>query len=221
MKKNKINNKILLIVLTIVLIFATSYIIVNTFAIYEESVTTKAGERLAKWDITINNTTMGTNTNTFALSSLSWTPSSRVKEGKVAPGMSGSFTIEIDPGDTEVSIKYDITLDKSQLTNTAFTITSIRETSLGGLVRTGENTYSGIITLREIGLGYTHQIVVNLAWANDDYNNDADTEWGKVPNNTIAIPVTVHLEQYDGTALTPYVPPVTPEPEEPEEPQEP
>ncbi len=220
MKKNKINNKTLLIVLTIILVFLTSYIIVNTFAIYEESVTTKAGERLAKWDITINNTTMGTNTNTFSLSSLAWTPSSRVKEGKVAPGMTGSFTIEIDPGDTEVSIKYDVTFDTSGLTNTAFRITSVLETEVGGLVRTGENTYSGIITLREIGLGYTHQIVANLAWVNDDYNNDADTEWGKVPNNTIAIPVTVHLEQYDGTALTPYVEP-THEPEEPEEPQEP
>jgi len=214
MKKNKINNKTLLIVLTIILVFLTSYIIVNTFAIYEESVTTKAGERLAKWDITINNTTMGTNTNTFSLSSLAWTPSSRVKEGKVAPGMTGSFTIEIDPGDTEVSIKYDVTFDTSGLTNTAFRITSVLETEVGGLVRTGENTYSGIITLREIGLGYTHQIVVNLAWVNDDYNNDADSEWGKIQNNTVSIPVTVNLEQYDGTALTPYVEP-TPEPEEP------
>lgn len=208
MKKIKSNKKTLLIVLTVILVVLTSYIIVNTFAIFEESVTTKAGESLAKWEITINNTTMGINTNTFSLSSLSWTSSARVKEGKVAPGMSGSFLIDIDPGDTEVSIKYDITFDTTELTNTAFRISSVLETVDGHLVRTGENTYSGIITLAEIELGKTHEIRVNLIWENNDYNNDIDSEWGRTLNKTVSIPVTVNVIQYDGSTLTPYVEPV-------------
>lgn len=174
-------------------------------AIFEESVTTKAGERLAKWDITINNTTMGTNTNTFALSSLSWTGSQRVKPGKVAPGMSGVFTIDIDPGDTEVAIRYDITFDTSELTNTEFQITSVLELTDGNLVRTGENTYSNIITLADIALEKVHQVRVTLVWNNNDYNSDVDSEWGTILNNSVDIPITVNLSQYDGTQLVEYV----------------
>lgn len=203
-KKNR-HNKLILVLLTVVFITLTAYIIKNTMAIFEESVTTKAGERLAKWDITINNTTMGTNTNTFALSSLNWTASQRVKPGKVAPGMSGVFTINIDPGDTEVAIKYDVTFDTSELTNTEFQITSVIETTDGNLVRTGENTYSNIITLADIALDKVHQIRVNLVWNNNDYNSDVDTEWGTILNNSIDIPITVNLSQYDGTQLVEYV----------------
>ena len=45
--------------------------------------------------------------------------------GKIAPGFSGSFKIQIDPQNTDVSVKYDISLDKENLANKNIVIKSI------------------------------------------------------------------------------------------------
>ena len=49
--------------------------------------------------------------NNFALANINWNNNSHVKSGKAAPGSVGDFHIIIDPNDTDVSFRYDITFD--------------------------------------------------------------------------------------------------------------
>ena len=120
--------------------------------------------------------------------------------------MTGYFDIEIDPNGTDTSIRYDVTFDFSNLDSDQFTIDEIVEIDDKTIVRTGEFTYSNIITLDEINDNETNTIRVYITWENDENNNEKDSNLGKVPNNTLAIPVLVEITQCeDGETLTEYV----------------
>lgn len=184
-----------------------AYQVASTYAIFEESVTAKTGEDLAAWKIKINNTTMGKNVNSFPISSINWSNTNHVISGKVAPGMSGYFQIDIDPSETEVDVRYDITFDFSEFVNEEFTVDSITELVDGTLIQTAENTYTDTITLGEIENNKIHQIRVNLIWNNNDENSEIDSQLGSVPNNQLDITVTVNISQYTGETITQYVAP--------------
>ncbi len=178
----------------------------ETYSLFESSKTHTTQTNLAKWQIKVNDTSVSGSTQEFVVDEVHWNNSANVKEGKVAPGMTGYFDIEIDPNDTETSIRYDITFDFSNLDEDQFEIDNIVEINNKTVVRTGEFTYSNIITLDEIENDETNTLRVYLSWINDEANNDKDSELGKVHDNTIEIPVTVDITQhFDGETLTAYV----------------
>ncbi len=109
----------------------------------------------------------------------------------------------IDPTDTDVSIRYDISFDLSELSDTKIKIDSIEEVNnTNNLIKTGENTYSGIIRLEEIQNKQTNKIVVNFTWDEDETTNEGDTAMGIIPDNKISIPVKVKVTQYLGEEIT-------------------
>lgn len=73
-----------------------------------------------------------------------------VKPGNLAPGLMGTFKISINPKDTDVSIRYNVSLDEEQLTNSNIQIKSIKETQAGNeLIKIDKNTYTGNYSIRK------------------------------------------------------------------------
>ena len=76
------------------------------------------------------------------------------------------------------------------------------------VIRTGVNTYSGIIDLDSILDGETSTIRVNITWDDVAAHDEDDTNLGIVSGNTLNIPLNVNAIQYLGETLVPYVEPV-------------
>lgn len=189
-----------------IMIFVTIYEITNTYGLFESNINMDVDSKLATWNILINDTNIG-KSETFNIDNFISEEDINAASGKIAPGTSGYFNINIDPSTTQVSIRYDLTFDFSKLDN-LFTITKVEEKNGYNLIKTGPNTYSNVITLNEIKENKTNNIRVHIKWNNNEENNDKDTEIGLTENNTLNIPVSITVLQYSGEKIEPYVEPV-------------
>ena len=177
----------------------------EAYALFESTRTNTSHIDIAKWQVKINSDDISGSSDEFVIDEIHWNQTANVKSGKVAPEMTGYFDIEIDPNGTDTSIRYDVTFDFSNLDSDQFVIDRIIEIDDKNIVRTGEFTYSNIITLAEINNDETNTIRVYLTWINDENNNDKDSELGKVHGNTLTIPVEVDITQhFNGETLTEY-----------------
>lgn len=199
MKKR--SNIVLIVIIGLLL---TIYCIINTFAIFESNVNGEIEVQNGKWIIHINNTdiTSGENKN-FVIDKIDVGGNNRTEEGKLAPGLSGKFNIVIDPTGTDVSVRYDIEFDLSKLEGTKIQIKSIQATEQGNtFIKTGENTYTGMIPLSDIQSGVTHNIAVEFEWQEDETTDEEDSKMGSIPDNKISLPVSVKVSQYLGEEIT-------------------
>lgn len=188
--------------LALVLLIITVFIILKTYGLFETKTELNVQSEVGKWVILVNNTDITQQENTkFSVDKIIWDQNDEIKEGKIAPGASGYFDIVIDPTDTDVSVRYDIGFDFSEFENTNITITSIQEINDKKIVKTGNNKYTGIITLDEISAGTTNTIRVNIAWENNEENNEHDSNLSSVPNTILNIPVTINVSQYLGETI--------------------
>lgn len=203
-------NKIIYI-LCAIMIFVSIYMITDTYGLFESNKTKIVDSTIAKWNILINETNIN-KSETFVIDTFKTNETSTVASGKIAPGTTGYFDIAIDPTDTEVSFRYDITFDFTGLSK-SFIIENIEETNGYNIIRTAENTYSNIITLTDIKNGIKNNIRVHIKWQNNEELNDSDTEIGMTPDYSIEIPVIITTTQYFNETLEPYVEPVIEEQE--------
>ena len=193
-------------ILSLVLFALIIVQILYSFGLLESHVTKVVQNELGKWTILVNQTEVTGDPVDFDIDTINYGTDSGVKTGRIAPGVGGYFEITIDPTDTEVSVRYDITFDVSNLedTNTSLNISSVVETSGETLTQTDENTYTGVITLSEIANGEVYTIRATVAWTNVEANNADDYEVGKTADATIEIPVSVVLTQYLGETIEEY-----------------
>lgn len=193
-------NRKILIVLSIILFIITVYIIRDTYGLFESKNIIVSEANIAKWDILINGTDIKSEekftVNTITLET------ENSKEGKMAPGTEGYFDIVISPN-TDTSIIYNITFDFSKVIG-SFKVNKIEEITSGNLIRTGENTYSKVITLEEIKNKITNNIRVHIKWDNIEENNEEDSKIGLTKNNSISIPVSITVSQYLNEPLEEY-----------------
>ena len=125
--------------------------------------------------------------------------------GKIAPSVVGNFNIIINPKYTNVSVKYEIKLDSTQLTNKEIRISAIKETEQNNeLIKTDESTYVGIMPLSQIKAGKVNNIQVTLTWNNAETNNEEDTIIGTSNNTNVSIPIEVTASQYLGEKIIPF-----------------
>lgn len=194
-------------IIALVCILLTVIIAVNTFSIFESKVIGNIDVQNAKWIIHINNTDISTGKiKEFIIDKIDISGNDRTETGKIAPGLSGKFDIEIDPSGTQVSVRYDISFDLSKLEGTKIKINSIKETEVGNMfVQTGENIYTGIIPLSDIQNGVKNNITVEFEWNEDETTDEEDSKIGKIPNNKISIPVSIKASQYLGEEIEEYV----------------
>ena len=195
-------NKNILVVVSLILVFITIYIIRDTYGLFESKNVMVADTNIAKWNVLINGTDIKSGEN-FTVDTITVAGAENVKKGKMAPGTEGYFDININPTDTDTSIIYNVTFDFTKV-NGSFSINKIEETTSGNLIKTGENTYSKVITLEEIKNGITNNIRVHVKWDNLEENNEEDSKIGLTKNNSVSIPVSVTVSQYLKEALVEY-----------------
>lgn len=182
----------------------TIFLITSTFALFESNSDGESELDIAKWNIDVNSHTITDGvTESFIIDNFIYSANANVADNYIAPGRNGYFEITINPNDTEVAIRYDITfdVDTSYQDNIGYTVTA-----LGGFsaVRTAEQTYTGIITLAQIQAHNTVTLRINIDWLDLEAFNESDTELGIEEDNQILFPITIHLEQYLGETITEY-----------------
>ncbi len=204
MNKNIKKILLLLIMCTIILLIYKS---IDIYAIFHSEMNGNVNFEKGKWNITINGADITTGTDVeFVIDEIDTAGNEFVKPGKIAPGLSGKFQIAIDPEDTNVSVKYDITLEQEKLGDTNMKIKSIKAVDEGyTLINTAENTYTGIMTLNEINEGITHTIEIEIEWIDDESANESDTEIGKSKEHKFQIPIKIHAIQYLGEEIVPMI----------------
>lgn len=201
-------NKIVFIrILAVIALVITIFEIKNTYAIFYSELQGTSQSNIGKWNIEINNTNISSGVNSsFIINNLSIDSNVNVKNDRLAPGTQGYFDIVINPKNTNVSVRYDITIDKSNLTNSSITFNSIDEVLDNdiSLVKTGPNTYTGVIPLNKINNTYSNDIKVTFSWINNEENNEQDTLIGFIKNNKLNVPINVSIEQYLGETIVEY-----------------
>ena len=200
------NAKKLLVFLCLCIILLIIYGVIRIYALFHSELGANVQLKNGTWNITVNGTdiTKGTDIQ-FAINNVTVEENEHVKPGNIAPGLTGTFKINIDPENTNVSTRYDIYLDEEKLTNSNIQIKSIKETLNGNeLVKTDKNTYTGIIPLEKIQAGTTNEITVEVEWIENEDHNEEDIGLGTTWNAEYQIPITVHVCQYLGEQLNLY-----------------
>ncbi len=199
-----------ILVITLLLVMTLLFFeIAKTYSLFETNGNGEISSDIATWEIHVNDTdvTKLNGTNTFNLASINWENQNHVIDGKGAPGSVGTFNIIIDPGNTKVSFTYELTFDFSNLNNSEFQVSDIRDLNGSSLIRTGEYSYTGIVPLSDINSNKTYNIQTSIIWNNNEENNDNDYNLGVSAASKISIPVEIKLLQYhESDQITEYVP---------------
>lgn len=193
--------KIILGIFGIFILTVIMYEFNASYGLFESNNNMIVNSEIGKWNVYVGGSEA--TSGTFNVDSINIIDSSNVKEGKLAPSTMGYFDVVIDPRNTSVSVRYDITFDFSSVTGN-FSVTEIVEITSGNLIKTGENTYSKFISLADIKNGTTNTVRVHVKWNNIEENNDVDSVIGSTKNNYINIPVTVIVSQYLGEVIEEY-----------------
>lgn len=209
----KRNYKSPLLTLTIILFLLTVYTIAHTFAVFESEAELETELNIAKWNIKVNNELVTGSTNhTFSIEDdyLSVEQNNKVIEKKIAPGTEGNFDIEIFPDGTQVSLRFDVFIDTSQVTNSKIKVNNIVSLTNGvTMIRTSDKVFTGVLPLADIQAGKTALLRVTFEWINSDDSEDmkVDTNLALSETAKLEIPVTVDFFQYKGETIEQYVEP--------------
>lgn len=199
----RIKNMKNVIVLLVALFCLLGIQILNTYGLFESSKGLVVESDLAKFHIKVNDKQVTTLDNQFVVDSLKITSDGNVLENRFAPNTSFYFDVVIDPMDTEVAFRYDISFDLSVFDNPNIVFNGIQEVNGTDLVRTGEYTYTGVIRLDEIQNG-SRDIRIHFVWNHDDSNNDVDSQAFKGDSLMVHIPVHVKFSQYLSEEIVAY-----------------
>lgn len=195
--------KRVLLLISLLMLFFTIYLTMDTYALFESNKNYDVSSDIAKFVIKVNGSEA--KTEEFVVDSIAYYENEYVIDNKIAPLVDGYFDIVIDAEDVEVSLRYDIEFDFSSLSIPGLVISSITELGGNTLVLTDKDTYSGVITLADMDSSTVNTVRVSISWQNDEANNEVDSSWGMVANKVISIPVNVKLTQYLGEELPVYV----------------
>ena len=127
--------------------------------------------------------------------------------------LEGHFDIVIDATGCSVAVIYDVTIDFSQMNlsdSIKFTkLTTVKDgTESATGIRSGESTYTGIISLEDIKSEKTTTLRIYVSWEDDGTgkNDEADSLIGTNKDSEVTIPVTVKASQYMGESIAEYKP---------------
>ena len=103
------NAKKLLVFLCLCIILLIIYGVIRIYALFHSELGANVQLKNGTWNITVNGTdiTKGTDIQ-FAINNVTVEENEHVKPGNIAPGLTGTFKINIDPENTNVSTRYDI-----------------------------------------------------------------------------------------------------------------
>ena len=105
------------ILVGIIMFLFTSYQIATSYAKYTAEADATVEKQAGAWVIKINDDDIS-NSNaqtTFDIDELVFPENEFVVDGKLAPASSGYFDVVIDPTGSSVAVRFDVTLDVSEL----------------------------------------------------------------------------------------------------------
>ncbi len=199
----------------IIMFLFTSYQIATSYAKYTAEADATVEKQAGAWVIKINDDDIS-NSNaqtTFDIDELVFPENEFVVDGKLAPASSGYFDVVIDPTGSSVAVRFDVTLDVSELNDydainftAAYRVINGQEVSQG-MVRTGSHTYSGIISLADVEAEMASTMRFYIGWEEegDDEGDEEDTHIGNIKDLSASLPVNVVVTQYSGGTLEEYV----------------
>lgn len=197
--------KKVLAILCIISLCVTIATICNTYSKYADEAVGTLESNVAKWNIKLNNTDVTDgNTYNFVIDNFTINGNQNVASGKIAPGMSGYFEINIDPSDTDVSVKYEITINPENFEDSNIHIENVYETGNNTLIKTGEYSYTGVILLEDIQNNITNTIRIEVEWDSISVEDESDYEYALSLDNVLELPVSVNIKQYTGETISPY-----------------
>lgn len=197
--------------LGILMLLFTFYQVATSYAKYIAEATAVVEKQAGAWAIKVNNTDISNSNSetTFNVDNLIFPESAFVAENKLAPGANGYFEIVIDSTGSSVAVRYDVTLVVDNLN----IIDSIRFTKAcilvdgeeveEGIIKTGENTYSGVISLEDVTNEVQTTLRFYIGWEEleNGQGDVADTELGLIKDISTNIPVDVVVTQYLGEPI--------------------
>jgi hypothetical protein len=206
MKLDKKILKKLLIILTIIIFCITLYKIITTYALFESKATGVEELEIGKWNIELNKVDITDGvTKDIVIDNFNIFKSDNVKEGKIAPSVTGKVDLTIDTKDTDVSVRYDITIDEISTSQVKLDSIVLANGSSGTLIKTDENVYTGIMKLSETTKqAGSATITIKVIWENDENNNEKDTEIGTQKNYKVEVPIHITFSQYLGEEVVEY-----------------
>ena len=198
-------------ILTLVMLIITLIKIGDTYAKYLATATTETLEqKVGQWVIKINEMDIfkaeGDSVE-FPLTQINNFATSNAATDKIGPGSEGYTDIVIDPTGTEVAVRYDITLELTGVSDLAISARLEMANGENTLVKTGENTYTGIIALSDIQDGEKANIRCYLKWENLETDNEKDSTAGKTEDLKLQLKANVTVLQYLGEEIVPYAEP--------------
>ena len=191
-----------LIILFVISLTVTLYVISDSFALFESEREIVVNSDIGKWEILVNEESINEVT-TFSVSNIHVTGDNNVRANYFAPGTNGYFDILIDPGDTEVSIYYEIVCRTDRITNPQIQLTRIENVDKPDLTLVAPFTHAGVIPLSDINNNVTTRIRFYVTWTNNDNNNEIDSLYGS-SSSTFDIPMEITFRQYTGEVISSY-----------------
>lgn len=169
MKTKKYNKKIGIFLL-VVFCFAVLYFCsVHTYMSYESSVDGTLSSDVAGIHIAIDGKDILSDDlkNGVTLDNVFWDVS-HTRNGKVAPGAVGNVTFTLDPKGSEVAFMYTFTInDKQSGVDKLLKFNSFSSDN-GNLTKTGDNEYTGLITLDDINNGKVVNITMGFEFSDEE-----------------------------------------------------
>lgn len=185
------NKKKIIIALAIILAIVASFIGGQTFAKYISQVNGNGVADVAKWSFKVN----GEEQQFQTINLVQTCNQSTLVNGKIAPGVSGSFDLIVDTTDAEVGTQYKtaVTNEQNKPTNLKFIYNNIEYNSVKDL----ENVLTGTINANDdnkvkaytIGWKWDYETGKDNSTINS--NDIQDTQDGKtIANYTFDIAIT-------------------------------
>ncbi len=169
-------------------------LIQSTYAKYVTSAVGTANMTFARWNILVNDQDVVNNSNFSTTILPDFTGTTNIRSGVIAPTSQGSFDIELDMTDVDVSLDYTI----SAAVSSSNTVTDLKIISY--TIDNVTTQYTNSITNRVL-LSSTDRVVTvtfNVEWVEDAQdgavmNNAADT--AAATSGVAAIDVSVNFVQ--------------------------
>lgn len=200
MEKRNSVKKIVILAMILVCLIA---IIGGTYSRYVSTGTANVNANIAKWSIKLNGEDASSSAVTKNVA-LTYSPNSYVKDGTMAPGSTATFSIVLDPSDSEVAVDYLLHIDSANITgltnaNSKLAISGATYRIGDGAEQTATITSTEDLSISEsladVEADKAITVTVTLGWTNDEELNVADTANG-VAGGTVIIPVTVTASQH-------------------------
>ena len=182
----------------IVTVLLVASLLVESFALLESSGSGSSDFSVGRWEISLNNYDV-TVVNELSLNDLVYESNPNIEGTYFAPGGKASYEIVIDPKETEVAIRYDISIDLSALEENPNITFEVTEVSSGTITNNGL-IYSGIISLDDISEGDKLSLKMSIVWEDEEEYDEADTLLMQ-KLSTLKIPISIKFIQYAGEVL--------------------